>query len=241
MKKILIVLFAVALPFVMMAQKKKVAIVTFYVNKYIEPSSDLAGSAQLLGSIASLSKDPNFNLTSILEKFHTTFMGSYISDFPFELVDEKTVLENEEYKKLRSLDTTSIFYRNCLLSKDYRFLDVSVLYHADLKKLAAIFPDVDGFMFVFLSYSIVPKLAFGGLGTAAISAGVTLKLWNKNGDKVFNISEGEFSKETVPLVAGIPVMKVDKILPMCTSATDNILVELKKRLPKIVKKVGKNL
>lgn len=240
-KLLLIISVAMLLPVLVMAQKKKVAVVTFYVNKYVEPDGNLAGNAQLLGNIAALSKNSDFNLSGILENFHKTFFTDFLPEFPFEVADEQTIWANENYKNMRSFDTTSIFYYNCLLYKDYKYTDVSFIFKSDVKKLIEYFPEYDGFMFVFLSYKISPKVAFGGMGSAGVCAYVNIKLWNKEAEKVFNIYEGEYSKESVALVAGIPVIEVEKILPMCQSATDKILIELKKRLPKMVKKVDKKL
>jgi hypothetical protein len=37
------------------------------------------------------------------------------------------------------------------------------------------------------------------------------------------------------MVAGIPLCKTDKILPLCEEAADQLVIELKTKLPKIAK------
>jgi S-adenosylmethionine synthetase len=66
-----------------------------------------------------------------------------------------------------------------------------------------------------------------------------IALYDKTGKKVFAISEGENSKKTSVMVGGIPVMKTEKILPMCESALQQLMKDLEKRLPKVIKKADK--
>lgn len=241
MKKILLFALTLTMSLGLFAQQKKVAVVTFYANRYIEASDDFADNAQLIALIAALAKDPAFDLKPSLEKFHKMFFEEYSKDFPFDIVDEESVLNNEDYKAYSSRDTSYNFLNNSLSMDGYNLYYVSVLYKRDLEKMIEIFDDVDGFLFVYLSYQVSPKIAVGGMGTAGVSARITLKLWSKEKKRVFNIYKGEMSKKTVPLIAGIPVMKVKDILPACESATDNLLEALKGKLPKIVKKAAKKL
>jgi hypothetical protein len=176
-----------------------------------------------------------------LDKFHKTFFENFSKEFPFDFIDENTVLNNEEYKNYVRRDTSYTFLNNSLSMEGYNLYDVGVMYKQDLDKMASIFPDVDGFMFIFMSFKIAPKVSVGGMGTAGVQANITMKLWNKEGKKVFNIYESAMSKKTVALIGGVPVMKTVEILPACESAADILLEDLLERMPKIVKKVGAKL
>jgi hypothetical protein len=68
-----------------------------------------------------------------------------------------------------------------------------------------------------------------------------IALFNKDGDKVFSIKEDAKSKSVSPLVGGVPVMTADKIQPMCESAMDELMTELQKDLPKMIKKADAKL
>ena len=77
--------------------------------------------------------------------------------------------------------------------------------------------------------------------TAGVRAFVRIKLWNKDGKKVFSINEYGTSKKSVGIVAGIPIMKAEKLLPLCESASEKLVADLSKRLKKVAKKAAKKL
>ena len=101
--------------------------------------------------------------------------------------------------------------------------------------------NVDGVLFVYLHYAWEPKVALGGLGNAGIRAYINMELFNKEAKKVFNLEEYATSKKGVALIQGAPVFNYDKLMPMCESATDELLDDLDKKIPKYIKKVNKNL
>lgn len=233
-------LLSVALVLILIASgafaQKKVAVVTFYANKYIGTLSLDGGAA--IAAVGALSKDPNFNLTSVVNNFHETFFTDFKKGFPFDVIDESEILNNEEYKAYNTTDTTGNRFFSPLMFPGYNRLVVGSLYKKDLKKMAEIF-QVDGFMFVNLSYEFVPKFGIGGMGTAGILAYAEISLWTKDNDKVFAIREYAKSKKSVGMVAGVPVIKLEKLLPMCEDASSQLVEDLKERLPKMVKKVAK--
>lgn len=72
MKKITFVIAFLSLFMISNAQKKKVAIVTFYADKTID-LSEVDASADFIAKSTNLSNDPNFNLSEPLEDFHKAF------------------------------------------------------------------------------------------------------------------------------------------------------------------------
>jgi hypothetical protein len=222
-------------------QDKKVAVVTFGVNRYVG-TRDLANGASIAAGIASLAKNPNFKLEGVLDNFYSVFFNEYAQSFPFKLLPETQVLENEQYKNYKTVDTTSYSYKFQLLKKGYNNLAVSILYKKDINKMIEIFGnESDGYMFVNLEFEFAPKVAFGGMGTAGISAYANISIWNKEGKKVVSIYEFATSKGTVPLIAGVPAIKLEQILPLCQDASDRLLSDLKGKLPKIIKKANEKL
>ncbi|MBN1988291.1 MAG: hypothetical protein JW783_02695 [Bacteroidales bacterium] len=221
------------------AQEKKVAVVTFYANKYVGTGqlSDGGSNASL---IAALAKDPDFNLTGIVDDFHAAFFNEYAKLFPFTVVDEAVVLQNQAYKDYVTTDTSSILYYNSLLYPGYNLYMVSRLYKKDLRKMIEIFGnDIDGFLFVEVGFNFAPKFAIGGVGVCGISAFTTMSLWKKDEGKVFSITESAMSKSTVGMAGGFPVIDTKDILPMCKEASGLLLEDLNKRMPKIIKKAAK--
>ena len=226
------------------AQDKKVAVVTFYINKQVDVSS-FGGEAQLAS--IKLRDEPNFNLQPILQEFHSRFFEEYSKDFPFQLLPEDQILNNDAYKAFSPIGTEATSGPLKGLSAEmfnlpfpgYKIV-LPVVGHENERNLLAIFPQADGVMKVYIDFSLV-KWGFGGMGIVKMNAHANVALFNKNGDKVFSIKEDAESKTTGALVAGIPVMTPETILPMCESAMDKLLINLQKDLPKMVRKTEAKL
>jgi len=227
------------------AQNKKVAVTTFWVSKHIG-FEELGGAAGLGAAIASLCDDPNFNLQPVLNNFHKTFFNEYAKNFPFDLMPEEDVLKREAYinyetrfKADKDGDRKKVFQRY-LTPEGYKPMLESLIKgeNSNSKQMLKIFNDADGIMFVSMGYDFVKKaVPF----TAGVRAFVRIKLWNKDGKKVFSINEYGTSKKSVGIVAGIPIMKAEKLLPLCESASEKLVADLNKRIKKVAKKAAKKL
>jgi hypothetical protein len=242
---LLLILFSVQA----FSQKKKVAVTTFYVDKHID-FSGLDGAARMAASIASLAENPNFDLKSVLNNFHTVFFNDYAKQFPFDLMAEESVIGKDQYKNYESkFGETADADKSKLMQKyivqdGYKPLMETLAKKEkrnEIRMLEIFKNDADGVMFVYMSYSFVKKFAVGGTGTAGIRAHAHIKLWNKEGKKVFSINESAVSDKTVAMVNGIPLTTPDKILPLCEDASQVLLKDLNKRLEKIAKKSAKKL
>jgi len=113
--------------------------------------------------------------------------------------------------------------------------------HKNEEGMEKIFSDADGVMFVFITFSLEKGFGIGGTATTKMRAFTNIILYNKKGDKVFSINESANSKKTGVMAGGIPVMKPEKVLPMCKSALDELMKDLDKRLQKIIDKSAKKL
>ncbi|MGI4729477.1 MAG: hypothetical protein ACRYFL_00985 [Janthinobacterium lividum] len=220
------------------SQEKKVAVVTFYADKRVGMKElGLESTADLI----KLEEDPNFNMAPLLRNFHDQFFGEYAKSFPFQLVPEPQVLNNEEYKAFipdgRPTVTNDMRYTAI---EGYKVIDY-MWGTSNEKNLVKIFNQYDGVMFVFLSFAFETGIAFGGTGTVKVNAFAHIILVDKNGKKVFSIGENARSKKTSAMVKGIPIMKPEKILPMCESALTELISDLQKNIPKIIKKTEAKL
>ena len=227
------------------SQNKKVAVTTFWVSKHIG-FDELGGGAGLAAAIGTLSDDPNFNLQPVLDNFYNIFINEYSKNFPFDLMPEDDVLQREEYvnyesrwNETKDADRGKLFQRY-LTPKGYKPM-IETLFKGknnNTMRMLEIFDDADGVMFVSMGYDFVKKtVPF----TAGVRAFVRIKLWNKEGKKVFAINEYGTSKKSVAIVAGIPIMKTDKLLPLCESASEKLVADLAKRIGKVSKKAAKKL
>lgn len=221
---------------------KKVAVTTFFVDRQIGVS-ELNGTAALTSQILTMAKDTNFNLEPQLEKFKTTFFNDFAKNFTFDLIPESVITGNPDYQAFQ--ETKMFDYAQPIVAKGYKnmfpggFLQKKE--NRDQNEMLRIFPQADGIMFVFMSYDFVKKVAIGGMGSAGIRATCNIWLYNKEGKAVFKIVEGATSKGTVALIAGVPVISVEKILPLCQDATTRMLEDLIGRLPKMARKAADKL
>jgi len=234
-------------------QNKKVAVVTFYVDKYID-ASKIVKEARDQSQEQTMRDDPNFDLRPLLNDFYETFRKKYAKEFPFEIVDERIVIGNERYQAYNGLDgiedQDSIDSYNETIHD--RFISIDgyqvLLTGGNLLRswrteahMMDIFEDVDGVMFVSMSYGYEPKINIGGMGNAGIRAYMHMDLFNKEAKKVFKLDEYATSKKGVPMINGVPIMSTNKVLPLCQNATEELLEDMNKNLPKLIKKVDKKL
>lgn len=220
-----------------MAQKKKVAVVTFYADKMVDVT-ELGGVASILKEVANLRDDPNFNLTPTLEKFHGDFFNEYSKQFPFELIPEQEVLTNPNYISfVPKFEANKYFEKNYLLYSNYKYIHEGFMGKFNEEGIAKALADkVDGVLFVNLDFAFQKGFGIGGTSTLKVRANARIALYNKTGEKVFAFTEGENSKKTAIMVGGIPVISAEKVLPMCNSALEQLMGDLQKRIAKIVKK-----
>jgi hypothetical protein len=246
---LLVVLMIFGAQFSMNAQRKKVAVVTFYCDKWIDMSA-IGSDAALLSSVGTLAEDPAFDVKKELTKFHDVFFNEYAKQFPFDLLPESEVIGNADYKNFESYwDETADKDRNKLMQR-YATVDGykpllemwSKSEKRNENRMLEIFGDkVDGVMFVYLDFSMVQKIAVGGTGTAGMNVFCRMKLWNKEGKRVFTINENATSKSSVATIKGIPVMKPESILPLVSESCDRLIEDLNKRMAKIVAKSADKL
>ena len=246
MKKITLFIFALIIFITQnIYAQKKVAVTSFWVSKHIG-FEEIGGNAALVAAIASLSDDPNFNLQPVLDNFYKAFKDDYSKNFPFELLPEEDVINRQEYKdyegrfnESKDSERHKLFQRY-LTPEGYKPLVESLFKgeKSNQMQMLKMFSDADGVMFVSMGYDFIKKpVPF----TAGVRAFVRIKLWNKEGKKVFTINEYGTSKKSVGIVGGIPLMKPDKLLPLCESASEKLVEDLSKKIGKVSKKAAKKL
>ncbi|MCA6073761.1 hypothetical protein [Fulvivirga sedimenti] len=237
------------------AQDKKIAVVTFYVDKYIN-ADKIVEEARSQTYEMTKNDDPRFDLRPVLQEFHTHFLEDYARKFPFEIIEEDKVLNHPKYIAYSGLDGVEDADDQDSLEEEItdRFIAIDgynvLLTGGNLLRswrteshMVKILEDldVDGVMFVSMYYQWEPKVALGGLGNAGIRAFINVDLYNKEAKKVFSMTEYATSKKGVALINGIPVLDYKKLMPLCENATEELQDDLDKKLAKLVNKVDKKL
>ncbi len=220
------------------AQKKKVAVVTFYANKMISFSGLGNGYDFLLKDVLNLRDDPNFNLSPLLEKYHSNFFNDYSKEFPFEILPENEILTNPKYLAFTpKYELSNYDAKNYLVYQNYKYVYEGMMGKYNEEGLAKALADkVDGVLFVYIDFGLVPGFGIGKTMTIKMRVNTRIALYNKTGEKVFAFTEGENSKKTGVMVGGVPIIKPEKLLPMCDSALEELMGDLQKRIAKIIKK-----
>lgn len=219
------------------AQTKKVAVVTFYADKQVD-LSDVGMTT--VSVITDLMNDPTFNLQPLVEKYHDRFFSEYAPKFPFQLVPESEVTGNPAYQAFKGEFQGGYNPSRYVTAKGYVPVDHNWGKNNE-KNLLKLFPDVDGIMFVYISFSMNKGFGVGGTATTKMQAYTNIVVYNKKGEKVFTINEHANSKKTGMIVGGVPTTSPDKILPMCEDALNQLMEDLDKRIQKIIDKSAKKL
>lgn len=228
------------------AAQKNVAVVSCYVDKYIDVSG-LDGAAALAAGIATLAEDERFDLTSVLNTFHDDFFNKYADQFNFNIVPEEEIIGSKKYKTFESKfgeseQDGSRIQDGSIPYEGYQVLIPNALKRENSNKMRMLElfdEETDGVMFITLSFALQPKIAVGGMGTAGVAAYMNITLFDEEGKKVFNFTEYATAKKSIPMIKGVPVLDVDKIKPLCEQAAENLMADMTKKMPKLIKKVAK--
>lgn len=227
------------------AQTKKIAIVTFYADKLIGADKLAEGARQSFYEMAE-EENEQFDIEPILINFHEVFKEDYLQSFPFDIVPEKDVINNPAYRNYELPSSISVNPNRFISIDGYQVLvsggNLLRSWRTESHMLEVLSDlDVDGVMYISLYYTWEPKIALGGVGNVGIKANISMELYNAEAKKVFSHNETAVSKKSVALVGAVPVMNYDKLLPMCQDATERLVKDLNKRIPKLTKKVGNKL
>jgi len=242
-KKIISIFLFISFLATSYGQKKKVAVVTFYANKMIEFEELGIGSEELIKNVLDLRDNPNFNLAPLLEQYHTKFFDEYAQALPFEILPEATVVDSKKYQDFQpKYDLTEYDARNYLVYGNYKYIHEGFMGKANEEGIAKLFAnEADGVLFIYINFAFEKGFGIGKTMSIKMRATTRMALYNKKGEKVFAFSESERSKKTGVMIGGIPVVKPEKILPMCESALTELMGDLKKRIAKIISKTDKKL
>lgn len=241
MKNILVLICAVALTVQGFAQDKKVALISFYTVKQLG-FVDKPSQQDLLNS-AKLADDTAWHILSILKNFREQFFKNCAYKFPFELLPEKQVLGNREYRDFipdeGNVDDILNFKTN-LPVPGYKALPEQKK-NTNEKNMLAVFTGCDGLMKVFLKFQLDRRGVGPKMALVKVRASATISLFNKKGEKVFETTESALSQLSGSQIAGIPFMVPKKLLPLCENAADELLITLQQDMPKVAEKAGARL
>jgi hypothetical protein len=229
------------------AQLNKVALISVYGNRNLSDNPlEKAMNEQLLN-------DSSFNLMPFVEKFCTIINDDLLKEFPFPFVPKEEVINAPGYKELEK------YTREGTKGSTYDIAEGKVpIYNvakgyipiasfgivddvAAIKKAFEVLPaDVDGVMIAFLSFDLVDQAGAMGITVKKVRAYVNIKIFNREGKRIFKLKEYETSDKGMVAVAGF-VAETKKIMPHIKDASEQLYEAMKKKLPKSLAKLAKKI
>jgi hypothetical protein len=99
MKTTPIILFVFLFSLKVVAQTKKVAVISLQADKLILVDGIFGGlDTEVVRVFKDLSKDPRFDVNPLLSQFHDEFWNYYAKNMPVGFLDEKEVINNKAYQ-----------------------------------------------------------------------------------------------------------------------------------------------
>lgn len=238
MRKILLVLTLALSVFYANSQVNKVAVVAISANDGLrtEGFEDIA-----INTMSDLYMGQDFNITEELEAFKNYLNTDLAKEFPFELMDEATIINNETFISFKNTYAESGAGK---LSKRLPYDGYSQylgLYKKLTTQLSEIFPEADAFMVVELNFSIAPKAMVGGNGAAGGKAKATISLYHKTGKRIMYLGASGISESSIKVVAGQIVSDRSEIPGTLKEGSEKLYVDMKENLPKKIEKMKKKL
>jgi len=244
MKKILLSLCLI-ITTVSYAQIKKAAIISVYGSKNL---SDNPLETKLYEALLN---DDSFDVSKTVLKFEEMINKKIVPGFDFPFMEKKAVVDSKEYKGIKTRymeevneDSGSLekFYQALVPADGYKNLASFGIVN-DKKAILEffeLFPDVDAVMIAYIDYNIYDGIGALGVSKKKVYANANIKLFNKEGKRIFKLKESESSKKGVLAVAGI-VPDPGKLKPLIDDATKQLFNGLDKRIAKSMKKMVKKL
>ena len=221
------------------AQLKKAALISVYGNKNL---SDDPMNTMLYKKILD---DPAYDIGALVTKFDDVMNNTFITKFPFEFVPRADVVGAEGYSDLAEMSSlhNGIWKNVTIAGKDY----VKIAAWGTMKDKEAIAKsfellpdDVEGVMIAFMDFSLVDAGGVGPYARKKVVAYVNVKIFNKEGKRIFKLRERETSDHGVSAVGGI-VVDPKKVLPIIEEATSNLFSAMEKKLDKSLAKMVKKM
>lgn len=188
-------------------------------------------------------KDTAFNLNPIVNKFDQTIREKFIPQFPFPFVTKDEVVKAPGYQDLKNLTKWAKESWQTTAAKDYvpiAAFGITDDTDAIKKSFEVVGNGVDGVMIAYINFNIYDAGGIGPMAKKKIYANINLKIFNKDGKRIFKLKERAASDQGVVAVGGI-ITDFGKLKPMIESSAANLLKDMEEKLPKSLAKMAKQM
>lgn len=223
--------------FAVNAQLEKVALISVFGDR------NLSDNPLETKIYEALMKDSSFNIVPIVNKFDKTIREVFLPQFPFPFLEKSEVVGSEGYPEIKELTRWAKNDWSTTPADDY--VSIAAYGIADdneaiAKSFEIVGNGIDGVMIAYINFNIYDAGGVGPLAKKKVYAYVNIKIFDKAGNRIFKLKERASSDKGVLSVSGI-ITDLDKVLPMIESASDNLLEDMVKKLPKSLNKMAKKI
>jgi hypothetical protein len=196
-----------------------VAVISIQCNRLVATGDDKewAATAKVwAGSDA-------FDLAPSAARISTDLFGAYMRSLPFKLVGERTLLDSEAYQGLGSGGIKLLPAKEVTVPTGY--LPLSLDNRKGIDEVIARFPEVNGFLWAEVTYTLVKKNNFHGTSDAAMGADLTLTILDRRGRGILRHTES--AEDDVELrVISIGMLRMPDVVSAAARATARVSAKM---------------
>lgn len=238
MKKLLLVLTLALSVFYVNAQMNKVAVVGITSNNEV---STVGFEDLTINQIQGIFSSTEFNIETEAARFKEYLFSELSKEFPFEFIDEATIINNEKYIAFKDAYQDKLFVKLSKRTPAEGYASISGFTRTQLDSLSQMFESANAFMVIKLDYNLGAKTLINGNGKAGGMATVHIELWLPNMKRIMVLNAKGMSNVGFTVIAQQITSNRDKISQSLKEASDQLFVDMKENLPKQIKKMNKKL
>lgn len=221
------------------SQTKKVALTSFSSNRTIGFDKIDSKNKSFLEILSRIPNNSNFELRSLLNSYHDTFINDYAKKMPFEFLPVNDVVLNDEYMAMQpknAMDEMGV-----ISVDNYKYFRTDIFLKKNKQNLLNFIKDKsDGYMNVSIDFQFVETKTLL-VKYVNILATTNITLFNSKGKKVFSINESAKSDKKIIKLGNSPMISPENVISLCDDALQELMKDLVKRVDVITKKVNKKL
>jgi hypothetical protein len=190
-----------------------VAVISIQCQRLI----DMGGDKEWAATAKVWARSEAFDLAPAAAHVRSDLFGAYARSLPFTLVGEQLLLTSEVYQGLGSSGIKLLPVNEVTVPAGY--FPVSNDNQKGVKDLIARFPEVQGFLWVEVSYALLKKTEFLGTGFASMRADLTVTILDRRGRGILRHTESaeDADEFRIPVIGKLRLTDVSSAALRATS------------------------
>ncbi|OHD68804.1 MAG: hypothetical protein A2177_10130 [Spirochaetes bacterium RBG_13_68_11] len=164
-----------------------------------------------------------FDLAPAAASISTDVFGAFARSLPFKLVGERSLLDSEAYLGLGSGGITLLRENEVTVPTGY--LPLSLDNRKGITEVIARFPEVNGFLWAEVKYTLAKKNTFHGTAFARMRADLTLTILDRGGRGILRHTESAEDTTDLRIIA-VGMLKLSDVSSAAARATARVSAEM---------------